>query len=233
VVVPAQLIQESGKLATTVRNPDGNRSQPIELDVRAPEITGFGRSRIFAGSSNVTFDVLGRNFRSGARVYAGNARVDNRHVRFRSSSRLVVTLKDDFNRLLEKPGTLRFQVVNPNDADGVASSDKALPVVGPQIVSASIEPMKNDASHMNVVIAGSHFRRGAVVEFFKAGLDEAPVIQQKPVRLTADKLTVVVPTKTIERIGSFRVRVVNAGTVPVPSSFFQPRRSEVATRDDS
>lgn len=232
VVVPAQLIQESGKLATTVRNPDGNRSQPIELDVRAPEITGFGRSRIFAGSSNVTFDVLGRNFRSGARVYAGNARVDNRHVRFRSSSRLTITLGEELSRLLQKPDALRIQVVNPNDADGVPSTDKTIAVVGPRITDATIESIEHDESKVRVVIDGANFRRGATIEFFKVGMASAPIIQKKPATFSATRLTVSMDAGTLDRIGNFSVRVVNPGTVPVVSSFFEPRFGDLASRDD-
>jgi outer membrane protein assembly factor BamB len=232
ITVPTQFIQDSGKLAVSVRNPEGSESQPRAVEVRAPEITRFGRSRIFAGSSNVTIDVLGRNFRRNARVYVGNARVDNQHVRFRNSSRLTITLNGELNRLLEKPDALRVQVVNPNDADGVPSSDKAIAVVGPQISNVAIESIEGDASQVRVVITGANFRRGAMIEIFKVGMETAPIIQNKPARFSANRLTMTTNAKKLDRIGNFRVRVVNAGTVPVVSSFFEPRQSEVATRDD-
>ncbi|HSB08029.1 MAG TPA: hypothetical protein VLM38_00845 [Blastocatellia bacterium] len=230
--VPGNIIQDPGDLAVIVRNPEGSRSQPRSLSVRPPEISGFGASKIYAGSSDVRIDVLGKNFRRNARVYVGNARVENQQVRFRSSSHLTVTLKGDLNRLLERPDTLRFQVVNPNDADGVPSSDKGLAIVGPQISDASVESVEDDATQVRVVISGANFRKGAIVEFFKVGMENAPVIQRRPVALSENLMTVNISARKLDRIGNFRMRVVNAGTVPVVSSFFQPRQAEVATRDD-
>lgn len=232
LTVPTHIFQDSGTLAVVVRNPDGSNSAPRELEVRAPEITTFAQGKVFAGSSGVRIDILGQSFRRNARVYAGNARIENKHVRFRSSSHLTVTLTGDLNRLLEKPDLLRFQVVNPNDADGVPSADKGLSIVGPEIADAAIQTVKNDASQVRVVIQGANFRRGAMVEFFKVGMEDAPVIQQKPAVLTNDRLIVVVSAKKLERMGSFRVRVVNAGTVSVASAFFQPRQNEVSNDED-
>lgn len=232
LTVPSHIFQESGSLEVVVRNPDGSKSEPRELEVRAPEITTFAQERVFAGLSEVRIDILGRSFRRNARVYVGNARVENRHVRFRSSSHLTVTLTSDLNRLFEKPDLLKFQVVNPNNADGVPSLDKGLRILGPEITDASIQPMKDDTSNVRVVVQGANFRKGAIVEFFKVGMDDAPVIQQKPAVLSDDRLIVVVSAKKIERLGSFRVRVVNAEALSVASSFFHPRQSELATNDD-
>jgi Cft2 family RNA processing exonuclease len=92
--------------------------------------------------------------------------------------------------------------------------------------------MKDDASQVLVVIQGANFRSGTTVEFFKVGMEDAPVIQQKPTTLTNDRLIVAVSAKKLERMGGFRIRVVNAGTVPVASAFFQPRQSEVASNDE-
>ena len=213
LTVPSHILQESGSLAVVVCNQDGSKSVPRELEVRAPEITTFAQRKVFAGSSDVRVDILGRSFRRNARVYAGNARIENKHVRFRSSSHLTVTLTGDLNRLLEKPDLLRFQVVNPNNADGVPSLDKGLSILGPEIADAAIQTVKDDASQVRVVIKGANFRRGAMVEFFKVGMEDAPVIQQKPATLTNDRLIVVVSAKKLERMGGFRVRVVNAGGV--------------------
>ena len=232
VTVPTHIFQESGKLAVVVRNPDGSTSDPQELDVRAPEITSFAQRKVYAGSSNVQIDIIGQSFRRNVRVYAGNARIENKHVRFRSSSHLTVTLTGDLNRLLEKPDLLRFQVVNPNEADGVPSLDKALSVVGPEIADASIETLNDDSTQVRVVIQGANFRRGAIVEFFKTGMEDAPVIQQTPTALTNGRLIVVVSAKKLERMGSFRVRVVNPGTVSVASVLFQPRPLTVAQSEE-
>jgi len=230
--VPAHVFQESGNLAVIVRNPDGSESESRELDVRAPEITTFAPGKVFAGSSQVRIDILGKSFRRQARVYVGNARVENKHVRFRSSSHLIVTLTGDLNKLLEKPDTLRFQVVNPNDSDGVPSTNKGLSIVGPEIAEASVEPLKEDGSQVRVLIRGANFRKDARVEFFKVGMEDAPVIQKKPLTFKRDRLIVEVPAKTLERMGSYRVRVVNPGTVSVASAMVRPRQNEVATSNN-
>lgn len=232
ITVPTHILQESGDLAVVVRNPDGSGSEPRKLEVEAPEITTFGQGQIFAGSSNVIIDIQGKNFLRHARVYAGNARVEDKHVRFRSSSHLVVTLNGDLNKLLEKPSTLKFQVVNPNDADGVPSTDKGLSIVGPEVTDASIQAAKDDASRVQVVIQGANFRKDAMVEFFKAGMEDAPVLRQKPASLSQDSLTVTLTAKKLERLGSFRLRVVNAGTASVTSGFIQPRPTNLASNDD-
>jgi hypothetical protein len=230
--VPAHVFQESGDMAVIVRNPDGSESESRGLDVRAPEITAFAQDKVFAGSSQVRIDILGKSFRKHARVYAGNARVENNHVRFRSSSHLIVTLSGDLNKLLEKPDTLRFQVVNPNDSDGVPSANKGLSIVGPEIIEASVEPVIEDGTLARVLIRGANFRKDTKVEFFKVGMDDAPVIQKKPRTITGDSLIVEVPAKGLARMGSFRVRVVNPGTVSVASAFVRPRQSEVAAGDN-
>ena len=111
-----------------------------------PQGADLEPGKVFAGSSQVRIDILGKSFRRHARVYVGNARVENKHVRFRSSSHLIVTLTGDLNKLLEKPDILRFQVVNPNDSDGVPSTNKGLSIVGPEITEASVEAMGEDGS---------------------------------------------------------------------------------------
>jgi hypothetical protein len=133
--------------------------------------------------------------------------------------------------LLEKPDLLKFQVVNPNNADGVPSQDKALSILGPEIADAEIQAIKDDTSQFLVLIKGANFRRGAVVEFFKVGMDDAPVIQKIPTTLTIDKVTVLISARKLEKMGNFRVRLVNPGTVSVAPAFFNPRHSELASSD--
>jgi hypothetical protein len=145
---------------------------------------------------------------------------------------MVVTLTDDLNRLLTKPGAIKFQVVNPNGAEGVRSEDRAINVVGPRIADVRVEPLKDDDSRVMLVIDGANFRKGAIVEFFKRGIDNAPVSQMVPADLKARRLSVVVRAKKIERLGSFEVRVVNQGVAPVASSLFQPRFTQVARAKD-
>ena len=228
LTVPQELTQESGSLPVLVRNPEGGVSGTTILRVRAPEITGFKPGRLFAGTSGVAVDIRGKNFRPRARVYIGdgadlNFAVQRQHIRFQDSTRMVVTLTDDLNRLLTKPGAIKFQVVNPNGAEGIRSEDRAIKVVGPRIADVHVEPVKDDDSSVMLVIDGANFRKGAIVEFFKRGIDNAPVSQMVPVDLKSRRISVVVRAKKMERLGSFGVRVVNPGAAPVASEVFQPR----------
>ncbi|HEY3135482.1 MAG TPA: IPT/TIG domain-containing protein [Blastocatellia bacterium] len=226
--VPSNAIQESGQLAVVVRNPGGAQSEPRELEIHGPEITGFTPGEILAGSSDVAIDIVGRSFRRRSRVYAGNARIEQKRVRFVNTRHLVVTFTGEMNRLLEKPDELRFEVVNPNAGDGVASSNKGLSVVGPEITNASVQPCKDDSSRVYVVIDGANFHRGATVEFFKFGMENAPVGKESPATITKNRLKVLASARKLEGMGSFQVRVVNPGTSPVPSNLFRPRQIEVA-----
>lgn len=234
VSLPQEITQDSGTLPVIVRNPEGWVSGAAILTVRGPEITGFQPGRLFAGSSGVAVDIRGRNFRPRARVYVGdgaelNFPVERQHVRFQDSTRLVVTLTDEPARLLTKPGTIKFQVVNPNGVEGVRSEDRAIKVVGPRIADVRVEPMQGDDSRVTLVIDGANFRKGATVEFFKRGIDNAPVSQLVPDDLKSRRISVVIRAKKIERLGSFGVRVVNKGTVPVASELFQPRVSQLVS----
>jgi hypothetical protein len=230
--VPPELTQERGTLPVLVRNPAGGVSETAILPVRGPEITRFRPGKLFAGSSNVAVDIRGRNFRQRARVYVGdgaqlNFPVERQHVRFRSSTRLVVTLTDDMNKLLTRPGAIKFQVVNPNEAEGVRSEDHAINVVGPRIADARVESLQGNDSHVMLVIEGANFRRGAIVEFFKPGMDNAPVSQLVPGDLKSRRISVKVRVRKLERLGSFSVRVVNQGAARVASEMFRPRVAEL------
>ncbi len=221
VRVPKSFIQEAGKLAVVVRNPEGAASDPAALDVRAPRIVSFSQSQILAGESQAHFNINGEDFRPGARVYVGNGsdlnvKLDRHHVRFRSDSHITVTLKDELKSLIAQPGQLQFNVVNPNNGDGVSSDKASLDVVGPAITNVEFKPI-TDTKQVRVVIDGSNFRNGALVEFVK---DDAVVRQMTPEKLRADRATLTVRAKFIEALGVYTVRVVNPG--PVASAPFRP-----------
>jgi hypothetical protein len=225
LVVPSEFFQDSGKLRLIVRNPGGAMSEAMELDVRAPEIQAFTPGKVFAGLPSVRVDIRGQNFRRRARVYVGkgsdlNFRVERRHVRFRNSTHIIVNLNNDLNKLLAQPGKLQFNVVNPNDEDGVSSEKTPLDVVGPTIADAVIESLKDDEKYSRVVIDGENFRKGAMVEFI---INDMVFIQKAPDKLKNESLSVIVRTKLIEGMGAdnFQVRVVNPGDVQ--STPFQPR----------
>ena len=143
-VVPKSFFQDAGKLSVAVRNAEGSVSEAGEIDVHAPQIVKFGQAKVMAGITSTRIDIRGQNFRRGARVYIGNGSDMNvllgkRQIRFRNSTHIAVTLKGDLNKLLAQPGTLQFNVVNPNDGDGVSSKKTTLDVVGPNISNAQIE----------------------------------------------------------------------------------------------
>jgi outer membrane protein assembly factor BamB len=233
VRVPKQFTQDAGKLAVVVRNPEGATSDAAALDVRAPQIVRFSQKRVLAGTSKVRIDIRGQDFRRGARIYVGNGRdinlqLERPHVRFRSSTHLTITLNEELKKLLEQPGNLEFNVVNPNSGDGVTSQKATLNVVGPAVANVQFESLVEDARRVRLVIEGANFRRGALIEFVKG---DAVVRQATPETLRADRATVLIPARLIEALGDYRLRVVNPGQVA--STPFRPQpREAVAGGDD-
>ena len=239
LIVPTGFFQESGKLRVIVRNPGGATSEARELDVRPPEIQAFTPGKVFAGLTSVRVDIRGQNFRKKARVYVGNGKdiavqVQRQHVRFRNHTHIIINLSSDLKKLLEEPGQLQFNVINPNEGDGVFSDKASLDVVGPRISAVGIKTLKDDEKYSRVVIDGANFRAGAFVEFIKKddGGNYMVFVQKTPTKLTEDKLTVIVRTKLIEGMGidNFQVRVVNPRNVR--SDAFQPTYGEIADGDD-
>ncbi|HKQ04183.1 MAG TPA: PQQ-binding-like beta-propeller repeat protein [Blastocatellia bacterium] len=215
VRVPQQFTQEAGKLAVTVRNPEGAASDAATIDVHAPQIVSFAQKQVMAGTVKARVDIRGKDFRRGARVYVGNGRDFNLQlarpqVRFRDRTHLVITLKDELKKLLEQPGQLEFNVVNPNSGDGVTSQKAALNVVGPVVAGVQFEALAENARQVRLVIAGANFRRGALVEFVKG---DAVVRQAMPESLRADRATVVISSRVLEALGDYTLRVVNPGQV--------------------
>lgn len=233
VRVPRQFTQDAGKLAIVVRNPEGAASDAAAMDVRAPQIVRFSQTRVLAGTAKARIDIRGKDFRRGARIYVGNGRdlnlqLERPHVRFRSSTHLTITLNEELKKLLEQPGKLEFNVVNPNSGDGVTSQKATLNVVGPAVASVQFESLEKDARQLRLVINGANFRRGALVEFVKG---DAVVRQATPESLRADRATVVIPARMIDALGDYRLRVVNPGQVA--STPFRPEaRVAVAGGDD-
>ncbi|HEY9233251.1 MAG TPA: hypothetical protein VIS78_13950, partial [Blastocatellia bacterium] len=231
--VPRQFTQDAGKLAVTVRNPEGATSDAATIDVHAPQIMRFAQKQVMAGTAKARIDIRGTDFRRGARVYVGNGRDLNlqlarTQVRFRNSTHLVITLKDELKKLLEQPGQLQFNVVNPNSGDGVTSPKAALNVVGPVIGGVQFEVVAENSRQVRLLIGGANFRRGALVEFVKG---DAVVRQATPETLRADHTTVVIPARVLEALGDYSLRVVNPGQVA--SVLFRPNgQAAVAGSDD-
>src|SRR5205085_4291725 len=126
-----------------------------------------------------------------------------------------------------KPGVVQVQVVNPNDADGVSSQTQLLKVAAPEIAEAMVNPIEGDDANARLLIQGTNFRRGAVVEFVKAG---DVVRQQAPVNIRGNRISIVIQAKKLEALGSFEVRVINPGDIQ--SNALNVRHDEVATGNE-
>jgi hypothetical protein len=232
--VPRELARLSvrgcaGKLDIVVRNPDGSTSRAKQVNVRAPaecdtpQITGFGVSKLFAGSASARVSIRGRNFRRGARVIL--ARVDEASqlepdrssatltARFRSNRLITITLSKQLRGFIEQPGLLKFQVVNANSGDVLDKCDAVpasavLRVVAPEIDRIRIKG--NGKANARLLIVGANFRAGALVEFIKAG---AVLLRKTPASITSNLISVKVPAKKFAAIGNFQVRVTGPGNI--------------------
>jgi hypothetical protein len=226
--VPRRLVERAGKLSVVVRNKEGGESNSEEMDVFAPKIENFVPGKVLAGQENVKVDIRGAHFRKKARVdvAAGEGaamRIEKRRVKFRSRTRIVVTLAGKLNDLLSQPGALKFQVINPNKSEGVPSESKELEVAGPEISEALIVPVAEDETQVKIVIKGENFREGARVFFIKDG---AVVRREDAERVRDDKVVVTLKAKKLEALGDFRLQVVNPGNVR--SNAERPRPGERA-----
>ena len=217
VWVPSRLTEDAGKLAVVVRNPEGNASEPGELELFAPAISSFDPGQVLAGLSNVKIAVLGSNFRKGARVYVAGVgsdfarKLERRQVHFRSQGRIIVTFDDDLNTLIAQKGVVEFQVVNPNRTDGVPGVATNLEVVGPEVTEALIKPVKGDDSHVQLQITGANFRDKAVVEFFNE--EDVLLRLRVPEKIRDDRIVIVYRKNKVEGLLNQKLRVVNPGDV--------------------
>jgi hypothetical protein len=217
VWVLSRLTEEAGKLAVVVRNPEGNASEPGELELFAPAISSFDPGQVLAGLSNVKIAVLGSNFRKGARVYVAGVgsdfarKLERRQVHFRSQGRIIVTFDDDLNTLIAQKGVVEFQVVNPNRTDGVPGVATNLKVVGPEVTEALIKPVKGDDSHVQLQITGANFRDKAVVEFFNE--EDILLRLRVPEKIRDDRIVIVYRKNKVEGLLNQKLRVVNPGDV--------------------
>jgi hypothetical protein len=231
--VPGRFAQEAKSLSVVVLNQGGEESNSLKLDARGPEVTAFvPQQAITAGVKAARVDIRGSNFRRRASVYVGDGKgqaykVNSRRVHFISSRQIIVNFTGVLKNLLAKPGVVQVQVVNPNDADGVASQTQVLRVAAPEIIEAMVNPIAGDGANARLLIQGANFRRGAIVEFVKAG---DVVRQQAPVNIKGNRISMVIQAKKLEALGSFEVRVINPGDIQSNAS--SVRHEEVAAGND-
>ncbi|MBI3651201.1 MAG: hypothetical protein HY231_09170 [Acidobacteria bacterium] len=213
--VPGRFARDAGKLSVAVRNPDGEDSNAVKIDAHAPEISAFAPEQIIAGVKGARVELRGANFRRRASVYVGDGKgvtykVNSRRVHFISSKQIIISFTGVLKKLLAKPGIVQIQVVNPNDGDGVVSQTQMLKVAAPEIADALVNPIDGDDTNSRLLIQGANFRRGAVVEFLKAG---EVVRQQAPVNLRGNRITMVIAARQLAALGNFEVRVINPGDI--------------------
>lgn len=82
-----------------------------------------------------------------------------------------------------------------------------------------IKRVSNDGTYLHLLIEGSRFSTGSLVEFVKEG---KVVFQQSAVRITENQLTVVVPTKKFKEIGKCDIRVVTGASMATDSATIEP-----------
>jgi hypothetical protein len=231
--IPGRFAQEAKSLSVAVRNQSGEESNSLKIDARAPEVNAFAPEQaITAGVKGARIDIRGSNFRRRASVYVGDGKgqaykVNSRRVHFISSKQIIINFTGVLKNLLAKPGVVQVQVVNPNDADGVSSQTQLLKVAAPEIAEAMVNPIEGDGTNSRLLIQGANFRRGAVVEFVKAG---DVVRQQAPVNIRGNRISIVIQAKKLEALGSFEVRVINPGDIQ--SNALSVRHDEIATSND-
>jgi hypothetical protein len=221
-------IQTAGKIPVVVRNPEGDASEPVELDVLAPRIESVAPRPVLAGTSVVPLNITGSFFRKHTRVVISNSsgtsfEISRPRVRFRSSTRVTVTLSKQLSSLIAQPGELTVRVINPNKAGGVPSDVARVSVVGPEISEAIIDQVEGEPGLRRLVIRGSNFRKGAQVEFLVSGLAFQRIStdtttegdpRRRPVRSSTTKLSLFITAAKLEKWGTeLRVAVVNPGEV--------------------
>lgn len=148
-------------------------------------------SLAFVGSASgilIAFDTLTGKF-LGHKVIGGELR----RLIFSQNSRTVLAvrstlIKDD------------IAVVDIDRLSKDKSGIEQFPRIHPEIKRIS-----NQGTYVHLLIEGTNFRSGSIVEFVKA---DKVVLQQSPVQVREKELTVVVPAKKLKELGDFEVRVV-------------------------
>jgi outer membrane protein assembly factor BamB len=86
-------------------------------------------------------------------------------------------------------------------------------------LTPEIKRIISEGTYLHLLIEGTNFRRGSIVEFVKAG---NVVFQQSPVRFTERQLSVIVPAKKIEEMGKFEIRVVTGTKITTDPATVEP-----------
>jgi hypothetical protein len=217
--IPASFIDNAGTLPVVVVNPDGNASNAVNLDALGPDIQSLDPGEIIAGPGGSRVAIAGSNFRRQLRVKVGRTgetqvHVPQQSVRFLSSSRIVVILDSS---LVNQPGSLTFQVINPGKNGGVPSTTKDIELLGPNITDALLAASGKKSTDVVLSITGSSFVDGCRVQFLKDGQIE---LERKPDTVKPVKVTLEIRASKLTGLGDYNVRVVNPGAIP--SNQFQP-----------
>lgn len=72
-------------------------------------------------------------------------------------------------------------------------------------IQPEIKRISNQGTYVHLLIEGTNFRSGSIVEFVKS---DRVVLQQSPVQVREKELTVIVPATKLKELGDFEIRVV-------------------------
>ncbi|MBL8173254.1 MAG: IPT/TIG domain-containing protein [Bryobacterales bacterium] len=166
VIVPQGLAQFAGAATVQVRNPDGQLSNSLPLQIRqtVPQITSISPLAALVGTPEVTLTVNGQFFQTGATVLWNGITLPTSSP---SQGQLVAMVLPA--SLLLTPGVASISVRNP---DGQTSASVPFQVIAPPPLISSLEPSAATVGTPGVqlVIRGSGFRQGSQVRFNGAGL---------------------------------------------------------------
>jgi hypothetical protein len=217
-VTPA-FIDSAGTLPIVVVNGDGSASNSVNIDSLAPEIQSLDPGRLIAGVSGSRVAMTGANFQRRLGVKVGPTggqlkHISQRSVHFISNSRIIVILASS---LVSQPGSLTFEIVNPNKSGGVPSAATNLQLLGPNITDAQLASSIDKKGDVTLTITGSSFAPGSRVQFLK---DDEIELERAPDKLKQDKIILEIRSSKLTGLGDYNVRVVNPGEIP--SNQFQP-----------
>jgi hypothetical protein len=158
VAIPAAAIAQSGTLAIAVVNPDGVTSNRVTLSISPqPRLDTVAPTSITATAPAFLLTATGSGFQTGATVQIGGSTLQPSAL---SATQITTTVTAD---LIAQPGALPVTIVNP----GNVASNAVVLTVNPAPVADHLVPPAATAGvgGLSVVLAGSNFPSGAVVQW--------------------------------------------------------------------
>ncbi|MDX1982840.1 MAG: hypothetical protein SFV51_21400, partial [Bryobacteraceae bacterium] len=195
-VAPALLLANPVAIAVTLRNPDGQVSDPFPLNVTAPAplLTVLAPAAVPAASAEFSLTLLGQNFRAGVEARWNGTPLPTVFV---SSSELTATVNA---ALIAAPGAASVTVRTP---EGSISGPLPFTILNPipQLLSLSRSSIMAGAVSFVLTATGERFVPGAQVLFNGTALATS--------FLSVTQLSAQVPAELVARPGAVSVSVRN------------------------